>query len=412
MYLTIYYYTMFQRSVNRSLTVIHTARLIAALALIAVTSHCARLPAGLDLLPPWHDAQLVAETIPHEQPSLWADGTTTLIAWPGDPSAPGIYLVDPARGGQPQPLKLGTIPRRMSVYPATGDRVQLLWLDQTLPDEAHLVGAVLGPDRQVERSQTPITNRPTLDYRAVATTSGEIAVIWVEAGERSTALYYRQVDDAGLPHPPVRIAAPASFPRLAIDSNGRQHVAWLESGAPGLWAIHYLAFPGSQSAIPDSALVGVIQLEAGEALESFELGSDATHVYCLWNVVTAGNSRGQLAGLTFPIGDSAATRTLPVNNPGQFAVHGLVMPRQGGPSLTVGLTASRTIGRDIPATITVAPAGIGVVQPAIADSSSTGVIGKVSLAGDPTGNMHLAWTVLRQNGTTAVYYATTRASTP
>jgi hypothetical protein len=412
MCLTISYYTMFQRSVNRSLTVIRAARLIAALGLIAVTSHCARLPAGLDLLPPWREARLVAETIPHEQPSLWADGTTTLIAWPGDPSAPGVYLADPTRGGQPQPLKLGTLPRRMSVYPASGDRAQLLWLDQTLPDEAHLVGAVIGPDRQVERSQTPITNRPTLDYRAAATASGEIGVVWVEMGERSTVLYYRQVDDAGLPHPPVRIAAPASYPRLAIDFSGRQHIAWLESGAPGLWAIHYLAFPGDQSPVPDSALVGVIRLETGEALESFELGADATHVHCLWNVVTAGDSRGQLAGLTFPIGDSAATRTLPMISPGQFSVRGLVMPRQGSSSLTVGLTASRAIGHDFPATVTVTPDGIGAVQPVTADSSSIGVIGKVSLAADASGNLYLAWTVLRENGVTAVYYASTRAQTP
>ena len=172
------YYTMFQRSVNHSLTLIHTVRLIAALALIVVTGHCASPSAGLDALPPWRETRVVAETVPHEQPSLWAGGTTTLIAWPGDPAAPGIYLVDLARGGQPQSLQLGTIPRRVSVYPASGDRVQLLWLDQTLSDEAHLVGAVLGPEHQIERSQTPITNRPTLDYRAVATASGEIDVVW------------------------------------------------------------------------------------------------------------------------------------------------------------------------------------------------------------------------------------------
>jgi hypothetical protein len=354
----------------------------------------------------------VAETIPHEQPSLWADGTTTLITWPGDPSAPGIYLAGPARGGPLQPLRLGTLPRGLSVYPASGDRVQLLWLDQTLPDEAHLVGAVIRPDRQVERSQTPITNRPTLDYRAAATASGEIAVVWVEVGERSTVLFYREVDDAGMPHPPVRIAAPASYPRLAIDSSGRLHMAWLESGAPGLWAIHYLAFPGEQSAIPDSVLVGMIRLEAGEALESFELGSDATHVYCLWNVVTAGDSLGQLAGLTFPIGDSAATRTLAADSPGHFAVRGLVMPRQGSSALTVGLTGSRAVGRDFPATVDVTPNGIGAVQPVTADSSPDGVIGKVSLAADSSGNLYLAWTILRQNGTSAVYYASTRAQTP
>src|SRR5579859_6395634 len=82
-------------------------------------------------LQPWTSAQLVAEAAPHDQPGLWSDGETTLLAWPGEPAAPGIRLA--TLGGQPKILPLGRVPRQVSLLRAADNNQHVLWLDQTLP---------------------------------------------------------------------------------------------------------------------------------------------------------------------------------------------------------------------------------------------------------------------------------------
>src|ERR1700674_4528468 len=129
---------IFQRAVNRGLTLQRvTITFVAILLLLA--AGCSAPPK--QPMAPWTNAQLVAEAAPHDQPGLWSDGETTLFAWPGEPAAPGIRLA--ALGGQPKVLPLGRVPRQISLLRAADNNLHVLWLDQTLPGETHLAGAVI-----------------------------------------------------------------------------------------------------------------------------------------------------------------------------------------------------------------------------------------------------------------------------
>ncbi len=396
---------MNQCSVNPSLT-FRSSRQVAAIWLVIILAGSgANEPVRSPARTAWQPIRLIARTVPHEQPALWADSSRAIFAWPGDPTMPGIFLADLAQAGSARSFHLGTIPHRVNVYPSPDGSARLLWMDQTLPDEEYLAAAVVRPDGEIERDAIGVNNEPTLDYSAVSLFTGELTVFWVGVGRYATPLFLQRIDESGLPRPPVQIAASAMHPSAAVDVNGRLRVAWLESNTPGLWVIHYAVFPADKPDIPKSDVVGLISLGTGEALESFGLGLDATYAYCLWNIVTAGDT-ARLSGLAFPLDAPMATRALAMNDSESTRLHWPAIPSWAGQSLTVALTDRQKPGHEVPVTVAITPDQIGLVQPV--PDVPDGIIGKTSLVLDTAGDLHLAWTTMQDNGTAAVYYTSTR----
>src|SRR5579871_1267196 len=112
---------IFQPGVNRAVTRERAICAVAARFVSLLLLSGGLLSAGCSTpvrqpLPPWTSAQLVAEAAPHDQPGLWSDGETTLLAWPGEPALPGIRLVAP--GADPQKLPLGRVPRQVRLLRA------------------------------------------------------------------------------------------------------------------------------------------------------------------------------------------------------------------------------------------------------------------------------------------------------
>jgi hypothetical protein len=158
-------------------------------------------------------------------------------------------------------------------------------------------------------------------------------------------------------------------------------------------------------------VIGLITLDTSDALESFGLGMDSTHVYCLWgtvNLINPDRAWGKVAGLTFPLANSAAMQTLTINVP-NVSLRWPALPPQQVNALTIGLTASiitENAPREYPVTVTISPSAVGTIQPIINERAT--VIGKTMLTIDANGNLYIAWTALRENGTASLYYATTR----
>src|SRR5258705_9780846 len=88
---------------NRSGWFLRHSRLFPALLLTA----CASLSSVPPALAPWKVLGLLATAAPHDSPGLWTDGAKTLLAWPGEPSSPGIRLVDTNAPDQVKVLTLG-----------------------------------------------------------------------------------------------------------------------------------------------------------------------------------------------------------------------------------------------------------------------------------------------------------------
>src|SRR5262249_38149861 len=151
----------------------------------------------------------IAEAAPHDQPALWSNGEKTLIAWPGEPAAPGIRLVDVQEPGKVQVLPLGRIPWQLSLLTAADGYLHILWLDQTIPGETHLVGAVIDTYGGVTRAPGIISTRSTAQYTAIAQQSGDLLTLWTDDGDRP-ALYMQKVDGQGRPGPERKLAQPAT----------------------------------------------------------------------------------------------------------------------------------------------------------------------------------------------------------
>ncbi|MCC7449766.1 MAG: hypothetical protein IT324_20265 [Anaerolineae bacterium] len=358
---------------------------------------------------PWRTWRAFSSVTPHDQPVLQLIGTTPLVAWPGDPVVTQLRLIDASRSNDPIVLPLGSTPRRVSLYPAGRSNLQILWLDETLPGESRLFSAILGVNRAVERGPNLISNRPTLDYSATLMPSGDLVVFWMEAN--NGPLYAQFIDTSGRPRPPLRLADSGRYPTAAYDQRGALHVAWVEPTTPRLWAIHYSAFADGLPAPVQGNVIGLITLDKGDALESFALGLDSTHVYCLWGTVNLNNldrTWGKVAGLTFPFTNSAAIKTLTINAP-NVSLRWLSLPPQQVNTLTIGLTASavtENVPHEYPVTVAITPTSIGGIQPVVNEHAN--VIGKTTLTTDTNGNLYIAWTALRENGTAYLYYATTR----
>src|SRR5258708_2063978 len=200
---------IFQPAVNHYLT---RRRGVFAFVVILLLSACGAT-AVQQPLQPWTSAQLVAEAAPHDQPGLWSDGETTLLAWPGEPAAPGIRLA--ALGGQTKNLPLGRVPRQVRLLRAADNNLHVLWLDQTLPGETHLASAVIQRDGAVLRAPGEISQRPASQYSAVEDAAGDALTLWIDTADRP-AIYFQRLDGLGRPSQAIRLAAPASNPAIAI----------------------------------------------------------------------------------------------------------------------------------------------------------------------------------------------------
>ncbi|MEP7284861.1 MAG: hypothetical protein ABI947_03730 [Chloroflexota bacterium] len=367
---------------------------------------------------PWHILRKISTAAPHDRPALWSDGVQTLLAWPGEPSAPGIRLDSPDWQTPVKILPLGRIPREVSLFAGLDGNLNLLWLDQTLPDQAQLVGALIATNGVVKRSPGVISNRAISHYTAISTKAGDVIALWVESGEKQ-GVFIQLIDGQGRPRQAVQLAKAGSNPAAAFDLNGDLHIAWLESTAAHLWTIRYLLLQHGELPIEDnvpSIPVGVIRTAEPQTLGDFALGADATHVYCLWNIIqvgqrTAETPESSMAGLSFPISDNSAVRTLSFNSVAKIGLRDPDVPSAALPVLTIGITVSTWNGQrwqDVPATLSISPDGANLLQPVYAARSEPVVVGKVALSADSGGRLTLGWTELGGNGIATVYYATTR----
>jgi hypothetical protein len=408
----------FKSGVNSVPTVFQLIHYFFTFGLLLALTRCTNEPVAPAAMRPWQALRVIAASGPQEGVALLADSEHTLAAWPGDVQTPGLRLLDLSKPGEPLTLPLGTTPRKVSLFAAPGHGLQLLWLDQTALGEIRLVGALLGADRQVERGPTTISTQNVSDYTALYGRSGDLLTFWVDSGELTSSLYFQEVDNAGRPRQALRLSASAARPSAAFDAQGILRVAWLEPGAPHEWTIHYAAFPGSEPSSSADTVIGSIQLEANQGIDSFNLGTDATHVYCLWSIITVRQGSGlstTLAGLSFPFTDSAATRPLAFGH-AALAGKNLRWPAllsQAGSFVLVAVSATDEVTkRDSPLILTLTPNGVNAVQQVIDNPEAGTIMGKTALVLAPDGRLHAAWPILRENGSAAIYYTATGNRAP
>ncbi len=402
-------------------------RIFFSLTAALVISGCSA-PARIEAAPPWRLLRIIPETTPQEQVALYLrpgqnqSAPVALLGWVsarrGEYNLP-IRLVEGE--GEPSSPGLGASPRRLSLHGLADGRVQLLWLDVVPPGETHLVGATLGAEGKLERGLNDLSKTPVVDYAAAPSPGGDLVVVWTEQGDGITPIYAQVIDGLGRPHTAVRVAANGRFPGAVVDSVGSLHLAWVEPGMSGLWTIRYAVFAGGQfedsrGQAPTRALpgapIGLITLGPSTALESFAFGLDSERAYCLWVTVGIGGDGrqivGTLAGLTFPLGNSAETRSLTVDS-GGASLRWPAFPARLASALFASLTVTRDENGELhsqPMLLPITPERVGPPQPVAA--LFPGQIGETRLALDTDGYLHLTWASLRPTGQVEMVYATNR----
>lgn len=324
---------------------------------------------------------------------------------------PNLRFLDASTQADPARLALGITPRQLGLYPIADGRFQLLWLDQTLPGDIHLIGGTLAPDHTLERGPVEISHQSTLDYSAIPAPSGNVLILWtaLETGNnRLTSIYAQTIDNMGRLRSPERIAASGRYPHAIYDLQGNLHIAWMQAETGYLWTIHYVMFPADkQPTETTSTVISVVKLATDEAFEAFSFGADATHLYCLWDIVRAGRTvNSSLAGLAFPLGDITATHSLKLDMPG-VTLRWPVFPNRTNRTLHVSFSAARNNDAvpTIPVIAALTPEGITAAE-SVLEQTNNQLISKTALAIDDRDNLYLAWSALSASGKTEAYYAT------
>ncbi len=386
---------------------------------------CSSPPAGY-WLAPWHVLQTLTLPTLQDGVSLWISRASSripaamLLMWPGDPSMPNLRLWEANRLAAPKPLPLGIRPGQVSLYPLADNYYQILWLDQVLPGQSRFVGGTFGADREVTRGPTEIARQPVLEYAAAPTPQGDLIAVWSEVAASGTPIYATTIDSIGRPREPLLIAANGRFPSAAFSANGDLYVAWLEPGS--IWTVYYAVFPSGKLKVGlNPASAGVFKLESSQIIEHFQIGIDAERVYCLWSILTINQSAlsGQLAGLTFTLGDTKQTQTLdlhlPVSAglPTDTSLRGLSLARGNATSdgLIAAVVAHSPASQQIPdrpLILSIGPKGIAAVQTVTQGIPGDGPITRLSLFVDAEGTLSLVWGVMRADGTNALYLASNR----
>ncbi|MFN8417767.1 MAG: hypothetical protein U0528_00735 [Anaerolineae bacterium] len=255
----------------------------------------------------WRIGYQVSDVTPQQPLALWTSETQPTLAWVGDPASPNLRLWQ--NSTTVQTLPLGITPRQLTAYSLPHGWTQLLWLDQTLPDEIQLIGGTVDEKGEVQRGPTEISLMRTLDYAAASIPGGAVLTLWTTLDHQTAApvLYAQIVDALGRPLPARRVAQRGQFPSLTVDQQGNIHLFWMDTADGLSWTLHYASLTIDQAAGSGdldlgSQVVGAITLKEGEILANVQIGTDAAHLYACWTVqdiTKSGDPR--IEGISFPL---------------------------------------------------------------------------------------------------------------
>lgn len=357
----------------------------------------------------WRVGRIVEHITPQAQIALWTQNDVAGLVWAGAPDLPNLqFTVDDKPSLQ---LALGITPRLLSAVPLANHWTQLLWLDQTMPGDAQLIGGTVDDQGALQRGPTAISNATTVEYAAVPTTTGSTVVLWctpTRSGPPTRMeIYLQLIDNVGRPLPAQRITADGRFPALAYDLHGTLHLLWLVSADGKQWTIHHSALPPTldltRAVIDDltSSVIGAIKLTADQSIDSVNIVADSDSLYVMWSVATAGGAT-DVQGLSAPLDQLNAIRPFSVTLDG-YQVRWPSLAAAPAEHQYLALVATNKDGQSVPILGRLTPVGVAELQPL---AEATIIVSRVSLGSDVDEHLHLAWLRLEQNGESTLIYLT------
>jgi hypothetical protein len=305
-------------------------------------------------------------------------------------------------------------PGRWKAVPAGPDAYHLIWLER----DGRLRSALIATGGQTLRGPIDLATDAQPDYEAVPLYDGGALVFWITAGESQLAM--SRLDSEGRPGQTSR-PMPTRIDRIAVgvDQNDDVHLVWLASASPNHWSLSYQVTSVANVNIGVSEPLSSFVLSSEARVASLSFGLDQTHGYIFLSTVTVAQ----------PETERVHALTFPLDQPADVTAGELELPQHFTPSedvraadLTVGQVGQLIPAPHSPAALrwprpaagqhTILPVAIALHAP---DGWRPGVVyyrdgaalgfqivgersadgGPPTIAVDPSGKLHLAWSGLQ-----------------
>ncbi|MBZ0280708.1 MAG: hypothetical protein K8L97_08190 [Anaerolineae bacterium] len=171
-------------------------------------------------------------------------------------------------------------PYGQQLYPAGGDNLHLLWLDDNGAGETRLYGAVITATLEVVRGPTLLSEQATQRFTVLSNGDGTLWIISAGGLLSEPGLFARYLDAEGRPRLEdiYQIAADADWPTIIQGETPR--LFWLRPSDGQVWSSPLL---DGEPTAPAPVVESVI-LNPGDRLNQFSGGQDMTHTYLFWNI--------------------------------------------------------------------------------------------------------------------------------
>lgn len=222
-----------------------------------------------------------------DAPDFWPNAAGLTATWI-DADERGVHhdgrALTPAGLSEQVTMPLPPVhPFGQQLYPASGDNLHLLWLDDNGAGETRLYGAVITSALEVVRGPTLLSEQATRRFTAIPNGDGTLWVISAGGLLSEPGLFARYVDEEGRPRleETYQIVMDADWPMVIQGEIPR--LFWLRPSDGQVWAS---PLQDGQPTAP-TPMVETVILNPGDHLTGFSGGQDMTHTYLFWNIARA-----------------------------------------------------------------------------------------------------------------------------
>lgn len=368
----------------------------------------------------WSHIEQIGEAEQSAAPALLSGQKGLLAAWNSADDNEARHFVRGVDGAARIVALKAWHPFLQTLLPAQSGEYLLLWLDRTRDaEELRLQAGIVSEDAVARLGPNVVSGLPTRFYSALMVESGAL-VMWSARLGAVNNLYADIVDRQARPSEMIELRRDADYPVLVQDERGTIHAFWLEQY--GRQAYHATIANPDQAALTDiRPLISTTLIGATDAIESWQVALDGTHIHLFWNLRRLDDthmvlhSAGDLANLRFD-----AVQPFGIV---EDATQRVDTPYRSGEASAATLSADASVKWAVPlagqhgmlpiavydgSTLGVAYMQAGALvgyQPVV---SATGLIRAPGIASDPARNLYLSWASITQNHSARLYVVDSR----
>ncbi len=238
----------------------------------------------------WGTVFAVGQAAQRNAPILQITNFSVFAAWTEADDGNVLHMarqIDGTKSGVPQSLPIPTAYPFMHTWVAQPDGgAHLFWLDAVFDNpqgDTLLWLARVNRDLEMPRNHVRLSQIRADAYDTLSVTEERTLVVFSGGARGEPSLYMLTVDTIGRPSFPEWLTSDVRFPRLTVSASGQPLVYWLRASNGQVMRAQL----NDTTLTAITSLTDGLPLEQGDRIESFDVASDNTHTYLLWNISRA-----------------------------------------------------------------------------------------------------------------------------